>query len=1126
MGRIHSEAPYYDDYDASKHYSVILTKPGYGAQARENTQLQTMLYDYMGRLGDYLIKEGSIIDGCVPVVVDNVVTITAGRIYFDGLVRLTEEASLQITGQGLEVIGCKLKSEIINATQDPSLYDPAAGADNYGQEGADRLKETIIFTKDDPDALSLWTFNNGELVTAKEATEDNVFTDILARRTYDESGSYKVEGLELFEKNLSENNKIYVSLAAGKAYIRGYEVTKPTASTLEFNKSLDFNLVQAESYTYTDLLQNYPLSNQPCKQVIRVVATVAVTETDVTRGDITGGKDLLAFTPVQEIKSVKAGNTTYVQGTDFVKSGDYVDWAPGLSSGHYPARGTSYKVEYTYNKVLIQGTDFEVFTDTDDFDKIRFISNDKPVINSLFYTDYEFYLARKDLVCMDRTGEIHIFEGKSDTVDNCEALLNNDPNLLDIGSILFYPNSDKIICYNYKNYRITMNEIYNLQRRIDSLEYNQAVENLDDEAKMDESGTNLKGIYTDGFIGVTKADLTHSEWQASIDLDNESLTMPFSEVSSSLSLNTSASNVSVLGQNITASYASVVAITQNNATKSMLVNPYAVYDKLGAVKVSPAYDNWIDSSTIKVSKSETQNYTLRRWWYHRGEKWAEEERQAWINIFGTDSQSIDPGLDKTATKVSTTVIKETVLDEAILYMRRITLTITATNFTPNSDNIICYFDDRLVNLTPVSGYSAGTQLGSMRANAQGKFVATLVIPDKVACGTVNIKLQSLWDHGSVSFTASGRKLVTKETILTTQVNVFAVDPLAQTFQFTEDKVITKVGLFFASKDPSKSIIVQIKNVDNGYPGSTVYAQEVLLPNQVNISSNGTVETIVTLSNLVYCEANTQYAVAILSDSNLYSMYVAELGQKDIATNSVVSTQPYTEGVLFSSSNSLTWTAHQTMDLKFKIYTADFATSGSIVWNTVSVPNQNVTRFLLASDNFNPLNANIEYFYRFLAANETVWSNWKSFNPYVDIQLPALGRQFEFKVNFASKANMSPIFAFGGDNFIGIADERRSTYISKNIVLDEAYNKVRVVLDAYLPQGTSLSVYYATDTKGQTWTQLTSPTETHISSTNLSRYEYNQTLSVERRAYRIKIVLTTNNALIIPYVSKLKSILKY
>ena len=53
--------PYYDDYDPAKEYYRILFKPGYSVQARELTQLQTMIQSQIKRFGTNIYKDGSII---------------------------------------------------------------------------------------------------------------------------------------------------------------------------------------------------------------------------------------------------------------------------------------------------------------------------------------------------------------------------------------------------------------------------------------------------------------------------------------------------------------------------------------------------------------------------------------------------------------------------------------------------------------------------------------------------------------------------------------------------------------------------------------------------------------------------------------------------------------------------------------------------------------------------------------------------------------------------------------------------------------------------------------------------------------------------------------------------------
>ena len=56
--------PYYDDFNDDKQYQRILFKPGYAVQARELTQMQTMLQKQVERFGNHIFKEGAVITGC------------------------------------------------------------------------------------------------------------------------------------------------------------------------------------------------------------------------------------------------------------------------------------------------------------------------------------------------------------------------------------------------------------------------------------------------------------------------------------------------------------------------------------------------------------------------------------------------------------------------------------------------------------------------------------------------------------------------------------------------------------------------------------------------------------------------------------------------------------------------------------------------------------------------------------------------------------------------------------------------------------------------------------------------------------------------------------------------------
>lgn len=59
-----NQTPFFDDFDESKKYHRILFRPAVPVQARELTQLQTILQNQIERFGDHVFIEGSIIKGC------------------------------------------------------------------------------------------------------------------------------------------------------------------------------------------------------------------------------------------------------------------------------------------------------------------------------------------------------------------------------------------------------------------------------------------------------------------------------------------------------------------------------------------------------------------------------------------------------------------------------------------------------------------------------------------------------------------------------------------------------------------------------------------------------------------------------------------------------------------------------------------------------------------------------------------------------------------------------------------------------------------------------------------------------------------------------------------------------
>lgn len=156
------------------------------------------------------------------------------------------------------------------------------------------------------------------------------------------------------------------------------------------------------------------------------------------------------------------------------------------------------------------------------------------------------------------------------------------------------------------------------------------------------------------------------------------------------------------------------------------------------------------------------------------------------------------------------------------------------------------------------------------------------------------------------------------------------DPLAQTFyvQSTGGAFLTSIDVYFASKDANVPVKMEIREVVNGYPGSTILPMSQVMKKavDVSVSNNGSVATTFTFDAPVYVSDKTWYAIVLMSDSNKYTTFVSTFADDkvDLITKNKITKQPNL-GSLFKSQNASTWSAEQTQDLKFIVRKAQFAT---------------------------------------------------------------------------------------------------------------------------------------------------------------------------------------------------------
>lgn len=1093
--------PYYDDFDPSKHYTQILAVPGRAEQAREFTQAQSILLYIIKQLSSALLKEGSIVQGMdftFGGTNNQTLTVNPGKVYLNGIVHDFPGGTLQMTLQGVETVGVKVIETIVTEVDDPSLKDPAQGFANYGRPGAHRLKQDVVLTYNDPTSPTIYTFVDGKVQTIGERPELQVISDVLAAQTYQQSGNFVVSGFTLSTSDHDPNN-ILLTADAGIAYVRGYQVNRPSPALVTVPKAQTTREVDNEPKTFQNGTLQYKLNNYPVKDILNVEATVQVTQT-ITRGSLPNGQDLLPHQPVVSIISVTQGATTYVAGVDYQQTGNAVDWSLG---GAEPATGSTYTVTYTYNTNLVQGTDFKLTNIPDangnlwGYVDFTGMSGLTPVNGTTMLVNYEFYLARADRVYLDSQGNVSVLPGQPDILSLVQPPTDSDPLRLSLGTITLYPNSAvAVVDMSGVIKKVSMADLNNMLQRLNNLEYNTALSDLDNQALQGQNPTQLKGIFTDGFQGISKADVTHPLWNASIDILNFQLLLPSTQtiIKPTISTGNSSNVVNwANGKMYTLSYTDTVILSQPIGTSTLNVNPYNSFQGSPSVTVTPSQDNWIDTTTVTYNQVVSVSYqTIFNWW-------------GWEGYAYTSYQNVG--------------VARTVIDSIQPYARQITLTLNGTGFPANSDLISATIDGVSVSLTPLGTTTAGSQPGTVKSDANGNVSCSFVIPQGIRTGARKIVLSNPVASASCVFTSNGILETVQQTVYEREIIYRYFDPLAESFTLYQDQIITGLDLYFATKDNTIPVTIQIRDMQNGLPGTTVLGSVTLQPSQVNVSTDGHVATHVAFPTPIFLNANTQYAIVVMTTSTNYSMFIAQLGQKDLLSNNFMTANPYQDGVLFTSSNGATWTPTQNADLKFALYGARFNSTGTLQFQPTG--SLNIDALVLQVAQETPQGTTVQWQYQ-----SSVGGPWLPLTPSVTTNLSSVANMVAIRaVLSTSNPAVSPAISGQNLTLVGLTTQTSGTYVSRQITTSQPYSTVTQIINANIPSGASVTVKFSTD--GTTWITQGSPTSVTPLGNGVSQYTYTTTLPGNQTAtnFRARIDLSSTSQTVKPVVSSLMNILK-
>ncbi len=557
---------------------------------------------------------------------------------------------------------------------------------------------------------------------------------------------------------------------------------------------------------------------------------------------------------------------------------------------------------------------------------------------------------------------------------------------------------------NFGLTRITMDQIHDIIQDVEALKYNDAQYQMNNDLQNRDAQTK-KGIYSDDFSNDVQSDRYHPEWSARIDPNRRFVAPDRTAAPNLLAVDYGSSDASFSEGLAMLPATETLLIDQTQYSGSRKINPYALFEKPRArVEISP-----------------------------------NTGRRGFTDVH-----------------------------------------VRGMHFTPDASNVSVYCDGELV-------------LSGLTADSTGALTAMFTIPADVRDGTrivrmtdgayeakVGMEINAPLDISRILRVAGGeedgagsqlaaspgettlmriiRKVVT--TILW-KIRTWPtrIDPLAQTFRFDRNQVVTGIGLFFTSKDAFQPVNVQVRGVTNGLPNGTVFAEKSIAPGDITLSG----ETRIDFDDPFYAEASQRYALVIGSESPLYEVRVAELGQ--MGQDGLITRLDYTEGALFESANAEAWTPLPDTSLTMKVYGADFELEGVVQF-------QAVTGVQFSELNIDEYSAIPEGCAMLWEYSTDGGATWDAIVPAEEERLPNLATQVLLRVRLASNAdNDSPVLSFRDVNLVGYLNGTAGVYVTRENELAQGVASTKVYAQMDIPSGTTIQ-WFCSNNGGATWEAMT------------------------------------------------------
>ena len=251
-------SPYWDDFTESKRFHRMLFRPARAVQARELTQMQSILQNQIERFGDHIFKEGSIVVGCnFQLDLNYNYVKLRDRDANNALITVADFANTTITGQ---TSGIKAKVLAANTGSEAAAPDYNTVFVKYIQTGTNNIgynefsnNEVIVQQVDDGGSGAA-----GNTITTSTTGKGSAFSvgvgilyakghfvqvsaQTLVLEKYNNTPSYRI-GFEVTESSItSDNDSSLLDNASGSTNFAapGADRIKLTAALVK--KSLTAN---------------------------------------------------------------------------------------------------------------------------------------------------------------------------------------------------------------------------------------------------------------------------------------------------------------------------------------------------------------------------------------------------------------------------------------------------------------------------------------------------------------------------------------------------------------------------------------------------------------------------------------------------------------------------------------------------------------------------------------------------------------------------------------------------------------------------------------------------------------------------------------------------------------------